>query len=185
MSLAPNRSLVFGSMAMHSPSLQYGDHSPDSSIPNSILWPLARTDCICRPLNQTVDVRNTWLSGEVIHFIIEQETEAFGGYARAEVIVQSGSNGDCISSGIYNGVVGCVYGFVDCGCLRIHGCVLLKLAENLRALQILTCACVGWINRLAPGRGIPLIDELGYRNFREIGVAEKLCAVKECAAEGL
>src|SRR5207248_4596493 len=60
-----------------------------------------------------------------------------------------------------NGVVGCVYGFVDCGCFRIHGCVLLKLAENLRALQILTCACVGWINRLAPGRGIPLIDELG------------------------
>src|SRR6266704_659683 len=146
---------------------------------------LARTDCVCRPLDQTIDVRNTLLSCEVIHFVCKQETQTLGSFARAKVIVQSGSNGNCIASGIYDGVVGCMSGFADCGRLWMSCCVLLKLAENLRALQILTCACVGWINRLAPGRGIPLIDELGDGNFRKIRVAEKFCTIKECAAEGL
>ena len=57
--------------------------------------------------------------------------------------------------------------------------ILLELAEDLRPVQTLTGAGVGWINRFPPGRSVALIYELGHWNLGKIRVAEEFGPIKE------
>ena len=40
-----------------------------------------------------------------------------------------------------------------------------------------------WVNGVAPGGGILLVDELGYGNFGEVGIAHEIGAVIEGATK--
>ena len=67
--------------------------------------PLAGTDGIRRPLDQSKHVGHAWLRGEIVHFIVKQEAQAFGGDMRAEAIVQRGRDRHGIAFGIDNRIV--------------------------------------------------------------------------------
>ena len=120
--------------------------------------------------------------GEVVHLVVEQEAEAFGGDTRAEGVVEGGGDGDGVAFGIDDGIMRGVLGFVKRDGPRVG--YAFESLEG-RALQFLAHAGVVGIDGGAPGGGIFLVDELRYRDVGEIGVAQEVGAIEEGAAESL
>src|ERR1700740_2219453 len=63
--------------------------------------------------------------------------------------------------------------------------VALEFVEDRGTVQILADAGMSGVDGLTPSRGVPLVDQLGHRNFGEIGIAQELGAVVERAAKSL
>src|SRR5208282_51451 len=77
---------------------------------------LARADGVGGALNESVGVRDALLGGEVVHLVVEQETQTFCGDAGAEGIVERSGYGNgvafSIDYGIVRGVLGLANGLV-------------------------------------------------------------------------
>ncbi len=76
---------------------------------------LAGADGVGRALDESVGVGDALFGGEVVHFVVEQEAQAFGGDARAEGVVERGGDGNGVAFGIDDGIVGGVFRFAN-GC---------------------------------------------------------------------
>ena len=112
---------------------------------------LARTDRIRRALDQPVHVRHARLGGEVVHLIVQQKAQPFGGDARSEGVVQRCGNRNRIAGRIHHRVVRRVLRLAHAGCDA--GCnvgVAAPVRENRRPPQIFADAGVRRIDRLAP-----------------------------------
>ena len=97
--------------------------------------PLAGADGIGRALDQSVGVGDAWLGGEVVHLVVQQEAQAFGGDARPQSVVQSRRDGDRIAFGIDHGKVGCILWFAG----RSSDCnsrYPLQFVEDGRTLEV-------------------------------------------------
>src|ERR1700686_151966 len=72
---------------------------------------LAGADGIGGSLNEAVGVGDSGLGGEVIHFIVEEKAEAFGGGAGPEGIVERCADGNGVAFGVDDGIGGGVFRF--------------------------------------------------------------------------
>src|SRR5208282_1041541 len=141
----------------------------------------AGVDRVGRSLDESVGVGNALFGGEVVHFVVEQEAQSVGGDAGAEVVVEGGGNGYCVAFGIDDGIVRRIVWFAN-GCGSQLG-VALQFAER-RAFQVFAGAGVVEVDGVAPGGSVFLIDELGHRNFRVVGIAEEIGTIVKGAAKG-
>jgi hypothetical protein len=74
---------------------------------------LAGADRVGRALNESEEVGDALFGGEVVHFVVEQKAQAFGGDAGSEGIVERGGHGDGVAFGIDDGIVGGVFGLAN------------------------------------------------------------------------
>ena len=74
---------------------------------------LAGANRVRRPLDEAISVRHALLGGEVVHFVVEQEAEAFDRDARSQGVVQSCCHSDRIAGGIDHRVMGSVFGLAN------------------------------------------------------------------------
>src|ERR1700690_777001 len=82
-------------------------------------WALAGADGVGRTLNESVDIGNTLLGGEVVHFIVEQEAQTLGSDARAEYVIEGRGHGNRVAIGIDDGIVRRVLRFTNGGGMRL------------------------------------------------------------------
>ena len=143
---------------------------------------LAGADGIGRALDQSVGVGDALFGGEVVHFIVEQEAQAFGGDARAEGVVERGGYGNGVAFGIDDGIVGGVFRFANGGGARL-GYALQFTEDDGRFRSLLTLAWLGSMeSRHAAAYFLSMSCATG--NFGEVGIAHKFGAIVEGAAEG-
>ena len=110
------------------------------------------------------------LTAEVVHLIVEQESEPVRGNARAEAAVQGVRDGDRVAFAIDDGKVRGFGAFIG---RKIAG-------TDFRAGR----SFVG-IDALAQLRNVSGIQECGDRDLLEVGIAEMFRAIGEIAAHGL
>src|SRR6202051_3750552 len=117
---------------------------------------LAGANGIGGTLNEAVGIGDAGFGGEVVHFVVEQKAQAFGGGAGAEGVVERGGDGNSVAFGVDDGIMRCVLRLANRDWAQLR--FALEFGENSGAFQYLAQGGLIGIDGVAPGRGVFFVD---------------------------